>query len=61
MARAPRTPAQIAAQVAVEALANNPHDYDDATRVAVLANGEAEGVAALYLDMIRTTPKGHES
>lgn len=56
MAPLPRTPAQIAAQVAVEALANAPRTYDDTTRVAVLANGEAEGVPAFFLDMIRTNP-----
>lgn len=48
-----RTPARIAAQVAVEAIANEPDGYDDETRAAVLANGIAEGVAALYLDLIR--------
>lgn len=48
-----RTPAQIAAQVAVEAIANDPDGYDDETRAAVLSNGVDQGVAALYLDMIR--------
>lgn len=48
-----RTPAAIAAQVAVEAVANDRDDYDEATRLAVLANGEAMGVADLYLDLIR--------
>jgi len=48
-----RTDAHIAAQVAVEAVANEPHGFDEATRLAVLRNGEAEGVADFYLNMIR--------
>jgi len=48
-----RTPAQIAAQVAVESIANNREDFEPATVAAVLAFGEEQGVADLYLDMIR--------
>jgi len=48
-----RTHRQIVAQVAVEAVANCPDGYEADTRAAVLAEGEAQGVAALYLDMLR--------
>jgi hypothetical protein len=48
-----KTAAQVAAQVAVEAIANDPGAYADSTRLAVLQNGEEQHVAALYLDMIR--------
>jgi hypothetical protein len=44
---------RISAQVAVEAVANNREDYEEETRLAVLAVGEREGVADLYLDLIR--------
>lgn len=47
-----RTSAQVAAQVAVEAIANEPTGYDPATIVAVRANGVLHGVADLYLDML---------
>lgn len=47
------TYAKIAAQVAVEAVANDPEAYDAVTREAVLRNGEEQGVAAFYLDMLR--------
>lgn len=45
--------ALMAAQVAVEAVANDPAAYDTTTRQLVLANGEAHGVAEFYLSMIR--------
>lgn len=49
-----RTPAQIAAQVAVEHVANTYGDgFDRETMAAVLTNGEANGVSDLYLDMVR--------
>jgi hypothetical protein len=48
-----RTPRQIAAQVAVEYVANYRADFDDDVRLAVLEVGEAEGVAELYLELIR--------
>lgn len=48
-----RTAAQIAAQVAVEAIANaGGEGYDRDTIAAVLANGVAEGVAPMYLDLV---------
>lgn len=48
-----RTPAFIAAQVAVEAVANEPEAYDEETRAAVLAFGQEQEVADFYLAMIR--------
>ena len=42
-----------AAQVAVEAVANDRDAYDESTRLAVLRNGEDAGVADIYLDLIR--------
>lgn len=44
---------KVAAQVAVEAIANDPSGYDEATKRDVLSNGADAGVAAFYLDMIR--------
>jgi RNA polymerase-interacting CarD/CdnL/TRCF family regulator len=49
-----RTDQQIAAQVAVEAVANQPWAFEQATCEAVLRNGEANNVAELYLELIRT-------
>lgn len=46
--------ARIAAQVAVEAVINcNGDGYERVTIDAVIANGEANGVAELYMEMIR--------
>lgn len=50
--RKPRTPAQIAAQVAVEAVANDPMAYDVDTIDAVRQNGRRNGVSDFYLDML---------
>lgn len=49
-----RTPRQIAAQVAVEAIVNAYGDgYDVETVRAVLAEAEEVGVADIYVDMLR--------
>lgn len=45
---------KIVAQVAVEAIANDPYSYDAETIVAVRAAGVDAGVAQLYLDMLPT-------
>lgn len=49
----PLKPAAVAAQVAVEAVANCPEAFDVDTIACVLANGERNGVASFYLDMLR--------
>lgn len=54
-------PAQIAAQVAVEAVANDPDAYDFPTVVAVLENGEANGVPEFYLDLVRQYRRTYEA
>lgn len=51
-----RTDARIAAQVAVESVANVGLDEFDAdTIAAVIRFGEEQGVSDLYLDLIRST------
>lgn len=47
-----RTPAHVAAQVAVEACVNHPDDFELETLVAVLEFAETL-VAPLYVDMLR--------
>lgn len=48
-----RSDAQVAAQVAVEALANNPDAFSQDTIEAVLRNGEAYDVPDFYMDLAR--------
>jgi len=47
-----RTNAQIAAQVAIEAVANDPNAYNEATIAAVIAAAEASGVSEFFLKMV---------
>jgi hypothetical protein len=48
-----RTYAQIAAQIAVEAVINDPDDYEGYAIHAVYENGIANGVSDFYLRMIQ--------
>ena len=48
-----KTPEQVAIQIAVEAVINDPGAFDVADRAAVLKVGTDAGVADLYLDMLR--------
>lgn len=50
---------RIAAQVAVEAIADNPDGYDAATIDAVRAVARDAGVAALYVDMLPSPAHDH--
>lgn len=47
-----RTPAQITAQVAVEAIVDDPNAYAPETVHAVLAEALAAGVSPFYTDML---------
>lgn len=40
-------------QVAVEAIVNNPEDYEASTKLVVFSDAVKVGVSALYLDMLR--------
>jgi hypothetical protein len=44
-----RTPTEVAVQVAVEAIVNDPQPYDLSTMEAVLEAGQAHNVAAFYV------------
>lgn len=44
---------KVTAQVAAEAIANLPDEYDRATVATVLADGIAAGVSDFYLDILR--------
>ena len=46
--------ARITVQVAVEAIGNNPRDYDATTVAAVRAAGERHGIGRLYMDGLPT-------
>ena len=48
-----RTIAQIAAQVAVESVANSVDGMDSETVAAVICNGADHGVSNLYLSLAR--------
>lgn len=45
--------AQIAAQVAVEAVVNNPDAFNRVTIQAVMANAQDNNVSEFYMEMIR--------
>ena len=47
-----RTADQVTAQVATEAIINDPDDYELDTMVSVLAHARAVGVAQLYVDQL---------
>lgn len=52
-----RTDTQIAVQVAVEAIVNNPYDYDSDVVDAVRRAATAAGTPSMYVEML---PEGTE-